>query len=110
MKKIKFTHKENGVRVAVIKGLKFLHGGDLLKRDLKNPIFRKAYEEARARRLLQSQLRKARIGKRMTQKKVAERADMPQSVIARIENGEKSFTFETLFHVAKAVGKEVQLV
>jgi len=105
-----YTYRENGIRVTMIGDLKFLNGEDLLKRNLKNPAFRKAYEKAGARRKLQNQLREARIAKRLTQKKVAERADVPQSVIARIESGEKNMTLETLLNVARAVGKELQLV
>ncbi len=94
----------------VIGKYKFYSLEDILKRDLKNPEFRRAYKKAQSRRKLQMQLREARIARRMTQKTLAARADMPQSVIARIEGGEKNITLDTLLDVADAVGKELQLV
>ena len=103
-------YKEGGVRTTMINGYKFYNGEDVLKEELKSPLFRKFYEEAQARRKLQSQLREARLAKRLTQKKLAERVDMPQSVIARIESGTRNLSLETLFRVARGVGKELKLV
>jgi transcriptional regulator with XRE-family HTH domain len=46
----------------------------------------------------------------MTQALVAQKAGMPQSVIARIESGNHSMSFDTLVKVAHALGKKVKIV
>ena len=46
----------------------------------------------------------------MTQAAVAREADMPQSVIARLESGTHSVSVATLSKVANALGKQVELV
>lgn len=83
---------------------------DLLKKWMKNKDFREGYEEALARRRMAHQVRSLRTAKKMTQKAVAEKAEMPQSVIARIESGEHSASFETISRIAHALGKKVELV
>ncbi|MDO8552370.1 MAG: helix-turn-helix transcriptional regulator [bacterium] len=76
----------------------------------RNKGFLKAYVEERARRRLAKQIRELRIAQHLTQKTVAKRADMPQSVIARIESGDRAISVETLGRIAHTFGKEVQLV
>src|ERR1035437_1013773 len=80
---------------------------DMLKERLKSPKFRKAYDEECARLTLVRQIRETRKAKHLTQKEVAERADMPQSVIARIESGKHSFSFGTLHRIAKVFKKRL---
>ena len=72
--------------------------------------FREAYAAEHARLEMIRRLREQRAAKRMTQKAVAQKADMPQSVIARAESGSRDMTMETLIRIAHAVGKRVQLV
>ncbi len=54
-------------------------------------------------------MRETRIAKKLTQKDVAEKADMPQSVIARVESGKHSPSLYTLERIANVLDKEVQL-
>lgn len=72
--------------------------------------YKRAYYEETARLNLVRQIRELRLKKRLTQKAVAKRAKMPQSVIARLESGEHSFTLDTLQRLAFVYGKEVRLV
>lgn len=76
----------------------------------KNKEFQRGYREESARIKLASKIRKTRIAKKMTQEAVAQKASMPQSVIARLESGEHSVSLDTLNRVAHALGKEVELV
>lgn len=92
------------------KGLIFYTHEEILKKELKSEEFRKAYEEEIARLNLVGQIRKLRIAKKLTQKVVAKRAGMPQSVVARLESGEHSFSLDTLQRIAHVYGKEVRLV
>jgi ribosome-binding protein aMBF1 (putative translation factor) len=76
---------------------------------MKDPEFLKAYNEEIFRRQLAAQIRTARASKKLTQKAVAEKSGMSQSVIARLESGERGVTLDTLAKVANALGKRIQL-
>ena len=71
--------------------------------------FRTAYDEELTRLRLASEIKRLRTERNLTQKSMAERANMPQSVIARIESGKCSISVGTLDRIAKVLGKEVQL-
>ena len=75
----------------------------------KHAAFRKGYAEEIARRHLAKQIRELRIAQRLAQKMIAKRAEMPQSVMARIEGGEHSISVDTLNRVAHALGKKVTI-
>src|SRR3989344_4057493 len=75
----------------------------------KNKTFQKAYREEMTRIKLARRIREIRIQKKMTQEAVAQKAEMPQSVIARLESGEHSVSLDTLNRIAYALGKEVEL-
>lgn len=92
------------------KGLIFYTHEELLKKEMKSKVFRQAYEKEMARLTLVGQIRKLRLAKKLTQKAVAKRANMPQSVVARLESGEHSFSLDTLQRIAYVFDKEVQLV
>ena len=76
----------------------------------KNKEFRRGYRDESMRIKLAVRIRETRIAKKMTQEAVAQKASMPQSVIARLESGEHSVSLDTLNRVAHALGKEVELV
>lgn len=82
----------------------------ILKKQLKSPKFREAYHEELTRLRLAKEVRSLRTRKHLTQEGVAEKAGMSQSVIARIESGERSVSVDTLGRIAYALGKEVRLV
>lgn len=79
-------------------------------RKQKSPRFRKAFSEEMSRLRLAHELRTIRQSRKMTQAQVAERAQMPQSVIARIESGTHSFSITTLHKIARVFDKQVGLV
>ncbi len=72
--------------------------------------FRAGYEKEVARLNMIHQLRQARLSKKMTQEKLAKKADMPQSVIARLESGRQGLSFTTISKIATALDKKIQLV
>ena len=102
--------KSPNKKVININGLKFYDFDDILKEDLKSETFREVYNEELARLNLVGEIKKLRLAKKYTQKDLAQKAQMPQSVIARIESGEHSFSLGTLSRIAKVFKKEVQLV
>lgn len=72
--------------------------------------FRRAYDEEIVRLRLARQIRNLRTISQMTQLVVAQKSGMPQSVIARIESGDRGISVDTLGRIAHTLGKEVQLV
>ncbi|MFA6340905.1 MAG: helix-turn-helix transcriptional regulator [Candidatus Paceibacterota bacterium] len=72
--------------------------------------FKKAYSEEIARLRLAEQIKQARSGQKLTQKGLAKRIKMPQSVIARIESGTHGYSLGTLYRIATAFNKEIRLV
>lgn len=68
------------------------------------------YERELSQLRLAKQLRDARIERKLTQKAVADKVGVPQSVIARAESGTHGFSVDTLERIASAFGKRIQLV
>jgi ribosome-binding protein aMBF1 (putative translation factor) len=75
-----------------------------------NKAFQKSYAEEVVRRRLAKQIRSLRTAHQMTQRTMAQKSGMPQSVIARIESGDRGISVDTLGRVAYTLGKEVRLV
>ena len=88
----------------------FYIADEVFKKWTKSKKFQKAYNEELARLILARQIRESRRERRLTQKKLADKAGMPQSGIARMESGRHSFSLGTLYRVSKVLHKEVQLV
>src|SRR3989344_3173131 len=93
-----------------INGLKFVDFEDVLKKQMKIKGFKEGYEKEVARLNMIHQIKQARLSKKMTQEKLAKKADMPQSVIARIESGKRGLSFSTISRIASALGKKIELV
>jgi len=89
--------------------LKFYTFDEVFGETLKKPENRRLYEEELARLELVGEIRRTRIKEGLTQKEVAEKAGLTQSVIARIESGRRSFSLSTLYRLAKAFDKTVKL-
>lgn len=83
---------------------------EVLREACKSESFKRAYNEELTRLRLAKEVRSLRTKKHLTQEGVAEKAGMPQSVIARIESGGRSVSVDTLGRIAYALGKEVHLV
>lgn len=77
---------------------------------LKNPKFKAAYNELEPEYRLADDLIRARLGKKMTQAELAEKAGVSRVVVARLESGTTNPTVETVSRVAGALGKELKLV
>jgi ribosome-binding protein aMBF1 (putative translation factor) len=75
----------------------------------KTKFFRQAYNEESSRIRLAKSIREARTSKRLTQEELAQKANMSQSVIARLESGNHGVSLDTLSRVANVVGKKVEL-
>lgn len=89
---------------------KFIPFSRVLHKKLKKGKFREEFHEELHRLKLAHEIRALRQKKRLTQKQVALKAQMPQSVVARLESGEHGFSLTTLDRIAKIFRKEVGLV
>lgn len=89
--------------------LRFYTTEEVFKKASKSQAFQDAYNEELVNLRLAHQIKKIRLEKNLTQKAVATKAQMPQSVIARIESGTHSFSLGTLNRIAKVFNKEVEL-
>lgn len=81
---------------------------DILKRELKNPEFAKEYYADKEKSASALALYHARKDAGLTQKDLAKRAGVPQSTIARIENG-GNVSFDKLAEIANAMGKRLSI-
>jgi len=82
----------------------------VFKKSVKKPAFQQAYRVETERIKIAQTIKNTRLKRRLTQATVAKRANMPQSVIARLESGNHSVSLDTLSRVANALGKQVELV
>ena len=82
---------------------------EIFSKDLKSRKFQKIYNEELAQLRLAQQIKQMRLKKNFTQKTLAEKAKMPQSVIARIESGAHGYSLGTLYRIANVFNKEICL-
>ena len=102
--------KKQGVKIPLTKkDLKWHTLEEVFGKVSKTKEFQKGYREEMMRIKLARRIRAIRVGKKLTQESVAQKAAMPQSVIARLESGEHSVSLDTLSRVAHVLGKEVEL-
>ena len=82
---------------------------DLLKRELKNPEFRKLYDEYGRQFEISYAILQLRKKKKMSQAQLAKRIGTKQSNIARMEAGQQNFTIETLDKIATAMNCKLDI-
>lgn len=81
---------------------------DLLKEQLKDSKFREGFYEEQARLENAVAVLKAREAAGLTQRDLAEKSGVPQSTIARIEQGANT-SISTLCKIAFALDKQVKI-
>ncbi len=91
-------------------GLQWHSFDQVFKKVSKKKEFKASYNAESSRLRMARRIRELRTVLRLSQKIVAQRAGMPQSVIARVESGGRGITLDTLGKIAHAFGKEVELV
>jgi ribosome-binding protein aMBF1 (putative translation factor) len=84
---------------------------DDLNAMLRNPIFKKRYEEEKERLFLGYQIRQERRRRKLSQKDLAEMTGLTSRQISQIESAEEpAFGLATLLQVASALGLALMLV
>ena len=79
---------------------------DYLNEQLRDPIFKKEFENETTKLESAIALTKARKESGLSQRELANVSDVPQSTIARIESGANT-SIDTLSKVANALGKKL---
>lgn len=82
---------------------------DDLKERLKNPKFRKAWEETEVEYQLARQLIEKRLVKKMSQRELAKKVKTTQAVISRLETMNENPSLSLLKRLAQALGVKVNL-
>ena len=82
---------------------------EYLKKEMKNPSFRKGYEEEKQKLSLGHQIFLAREKKEMTQAELAKQIGTRQSNISRLEQGNYNFTVEMLEKIAEALDAKLKI-
>lgn len=76
---------------------------DILKKELKNPEFKKLYDEYGRQLEIAYQILQLRKKKKMSQLELAKKIGTKQSNIARLEAGQQNFSIDTLEKIAEAL-------
>jgi len=82
---------------------------ELKKELLKNPKFKRLYEESQPEYEIARAIIRARIKQKVTQKELAKRMDTTQSVISRVEQGNTSPSISLLKRLAAALNVTLQV-
>ncbi len=82
---------------------------DDLKKRLKNPEFKKAWEESETEYQLSRALIKIRLEKKFSQRELAKRASTTQAIISRIESMTMNPSVGLLKRLAEALGAKLKI-
>ena len=82
---------------------------EYLKKQLKNPEFRKEWQKSEAAYQVTRALIEARIKKKISQRQLAKKAGTTQAVISRIENMSVSPSIGLLQRIAASIGKKLEI-
>ncbi|MFA5318239.1 MAG: helix-turn-helix transcriptional regulator [Patescibacteria group bacterium] len=91
------------------KKIKLVDFDDYLKEELKNPEFKRLYNEYGKQLEISYQMQQLRKQKKISQAQLAKKIGTTQSNIARMESGKQNFTIDILNKVAVALGKELKI-
>ena len=80
-----------------------------LKKELRNPEFRKFYEKEGHRLRIAYEITQLRKRQKLTQKKLAEKIGTSQSAVARIEAGEQNISTDKLQEIASAFDRNIEI-
>lgn len=82
---------------------------DYLEEKLKNPVFKKEWDESEIQYQVVRQLIKARLEKQYSQRDLAKKAKTTQSVISRVESMSFNPSIGLLDKLSHALGKKLQI-
>lgn len=80
-----------------------------LHEQMKNPVFKKEWDNSELEYQLMLMILKARNEKNLTQAELAARTGIRQSNISRIEKGQVVPSISTLCKIARGLGKQLEI-
>ena len=83
---------------------------DILKKKLRNPEFKKHYDEYGKQLEIAYQILQLRKKKKISQAQLAKKIGTKQSNIARMEAGQQNFSVDILGKIAEALGYNVKII
>ncbi|MEI7424979.1 MAG: helix-turn-helix transcriptional regulator [Candidatus Staskawiczbacteria bacterium] len=83
---------------------------DYLKKELKNPEFKRQYDEYGRQFEIAYQILQLRKKKKVSQAQLAKKIGTKQSNIARMESGQQNFSVDILGKIAEALGCNVKVM
>ncbi|HEX9830306.1 MAG TPA: helix-turn-helix transcriptional regulator [Thermodesulfobacteriota bacterium] len=82
---------------------------DYLNEQLKNPVFKKYYDEYGKQLEIAYQILQLRKREGLSQAELARKIGTKQTNIARLESGQQNFTIDTLQKLAKALRRNLKI-
>ncbi len=82
---------------------------EMLAKDLKNPVFKRYYDEFGKQLEISYALLQMRKRAKMSQARLAKKIGTTQSNVARMEAGNQNFTIAMLTRIAEAFGKDLDI-
>ncbi|MCK4473827.1 helix-turn-helix transcriptional regulator [Candidatus Parcubacteria bacterium] len=82
---------------------------EYLAKELKNPKFKKYYDEYGKQLEIAYQILQLRKQKRMSQAELARKIGTKQSNVARMEAGQQNFTTDTLQKIASVFNRDLKI-
>ena len=89
--------------------MKLLTFDQYFKNSLKNPEFKKLWEESEPKYQLSRQIIKKRLEKKMSQGELANKSGTTQAIISSLENSTFNPTIELLERVSAGLGSKLTL-
>lgn len=86
-----------------------VHFKDYLEKQLRDPVFRKHYDEYGKQLEIAYQILQLRKKKGISQSELAKKIGTKQTNIARLESGQQNFTVETLQKIAHALNRNLKI-
>ena len=83
---------------------------DVLREEMKDPEFKKAWEELDAEFQVERALIELRVNSKKTQRELAEDLDTKQAYISRVEHGKVSPTVNYVARMAEALDADAEIV
>ena len=92
-----------------MKDIKLLPFDEYLAEQLKDPEFKKHWDEQQEEYLMIKSILDARIRKNMTQKELSKKCGIDQGNLSKIETGEYNPTLKLLRRIAKALDTRLEI-
>lgn len=88
----------------------FINFDEVLKKELKDPVFKKHYDDYGKQLEIAYQILQLRKKRCISQAELAKKIGTKQSNIARMEAGQQNFSIDILEKIAGALGSDLKII